>query len=104
MVQVPGDETDVSKLMTAVRGGVGPDVYHLDRFTTSQRAAGSGRGERTLVVAGCPAVLLRPVPGGSGAAPFLLQLACEEAQALRMEPLRREVVSELWGAIRKPYS
>ena len=39
MVQVPGDETDVSKLMTAVRGGVGPDVYHLDRFTTSQRAA-----------------------------------------------------------------
>ena len=37
MVQVPGDETDVSKLMTAVRGGVGPDVYHLDRFTTSER-------------------------------------------------------------------
>ena len=39
MVQVPGDETAVSKLMTAVRGGVGPDVYHLDRFTTSERAA-----------------------------------------------------------------
>jgi multiple sugar transport system substrate-binding protein len=39
MIQVPGDETDVSKLMTAVRGGVGPDVYHLDRFTCSQRAA-----------------------------------------------------------------
>ena len=39
MIQVPGDETDVSKLMTAVRGGVGPDVYHLDRFTASQRAA-----------------------------------------------------------------
>jgi hypothetical protein len=39
MIQVPGDETDVSKLMTAVRRGVRPDVYHLDRFTTSQRAA-----------------------------------------------------------------
>ncbi len=39
MVQVPGSETDVSKLMTAVRGGTGPDVYMLDRFTTAERAA-----------------------------------------------------------------
>ena len=39
MIQVPGDVTDVSKLMTAVRGGSGPDVYHLDRFTVAQRAA-----------------------------------------------------------------
>jgi multiple sugar transport system substrate-binding protein len=39
MVQVPGDMTDVSKLMTAVRGGTGPDVYMLDRFTTAERAA-----------------------------------------------------------------
>ncbi len=38
-VQVPGSETDVSKLMTAVRGGTGPDVYFLDRFTVAQRAA-----------------------------------------------------------------
>jgi multiple sugar transport system substrate-binding protein len=38
-VQVPGSETDVAKLMTAVRGGTGPDVYMLDRFTTAQRAA-----------------------------------------------------------------
>ncbi len=38
-VQVPGSETDVAKLMTAVRGGTGPDVYFLDRFTTAQRAA-----------------------------------------------------------------
>jgi len=36
---VPGAETDVAKLMTAVRGGTGPDVYMLDRFTTAERAA-----------------------------------------------------------------
>ena len=39
LVQVVGDETDVTKLMTAVRGGVGPDIYLLDRFTVAQRAA-----------------------------------------------------------------
>lgn len=30
--------TDVSKLLTAVAGGVGPDVYYVDRFTVAQRA------------------------------------------------------------------
>lgn len=39
VVQVPGAETDVSKLMTAVAGGTGPDIYYLDRFTVAQRAA-----------------------------------------------------------------
>jgi multiple sugar transport system substrate-binding protein len=39
VVHVTGDETDVTKLMTAVRGGTGPDVYLLDRFTVAQRAA-----------------------------------------------------------------
>src|SRR3954447_11809199 len=39
MVQVVGSETDTTKLMTSVRGGVGPDVYMLDRFTVAQRAA-----------------------------------------------------------------
>jgi multiple sugar transport system substrate-binding protein len=39
LVTVPGSETDVTKLMTAVRGGTGPDVYQLDRFTVPQRAA-----------------------------------------------------------------
>src|SRR5688572_24388716 len=39
LVQVVGDETDITKLMTAVRGGVGPDIYLLDRFTVAQRAA-----------------------------------------------------------------
>ena len=39
MVIVPGSETDMAKLMTAVRGGTGPDIYMLDRFTVSQRAA-----------------------------------------------------------------
>src|SRR5829696_3635134 len=54
-------------------------------------AAASGRGERTLVLAGCPAVLLPPVPGGSGAAPFLLQPAqgLQEAQALPGAPASR---------------
>jgi multiple sugar transport system substrate-binding protein len=37
-VQVPGSETDNTALMTAVRGGTGPDVYMLDRFTVAQRA------------------------------------------------------------------
>ena len=39
MVQVPGSETDIAKLATAVRGGTGPDVYMLDRFTVAERAA-----------------------------------------------------------------
>ena len=39
LVQVVGGETDTTKLMTAVRGGVGPDVYMLDRFIVAQRAA-----------------------------------------------------------------
>jgi multiple sugar transport system substrate-binding protein len=39
LVQVVGSETDTTKLMTAVRGGVGPDVYMLDRFIVAQRAS-----------------------------------------------------------------
>ena len=40
LVQIPPAEvTDTSKLMTAVRGGIGPDVYFLDRFIVAQRAA-----------------------------------------------------------------
>jgi len=40
LVQIPpGNETDITKLMTAVRGGTGPDLYQLDRFTVAQRAA-----------------------------------------------------------------
>lgn len=39
LVQVPGSETDATKLVTAVRGGTGPDVYMLDRFTVPERAA-----------------------------------------------------------------
>lgn len=35
---VPGAETDVSKLLTAIAGGVAPDVYLVDRFTAAQRA------------------------------------------------------------------
>ncbi|NLK07178.1 MAG: ABC transporter substrate-binding protein [Firmicutes bacterium] len=38
MTVVPGSETDVAKLMTAVAAGTGPDVYLIDRFTTAQRA------------------------------------------------------------------
>lgn len=40
LVQIPPAQvTDVTKLMTAVRGGTGPDVYFLDRFIVAQRAA-----------------------------------------------------------------
>jgi multiple sugar transport system substrate-binding protein len=39
LTQVVGDETDTTQLMTSVRGGVGPDVYMLDRFIVAQRAA-----------------------------------------------------------------
>src|SRR5262245_47564495 len=41
LVQVPPAQTgDVTKLMTAVRAGTGPDIYFLDRFTVAQNAAG----------------------------------------------------------------
>jgi len=40
LVQVPpADVSDISKLMTAVRGGTGPDLYLLDRFIVAQSAA-----------------------------------------------------------------
>ena len=40
LVQIPpGEETDVTRLMTAVWGGSGPDVCMLDRFIVAQRAA-----------------------------------------------------------------
>ena len=40
LVQIPPAQvTDVTTLMTAVRGGTGPDVYFLDRFIVAQRAA-----------------------------------------------------------------
>lgn len=35
----PADVTDSSSLITAVRGGQGPDVYLLDRFIVAERAA-----------------------------------------------------------------
>ncbi len=38
-VPVSSTETDESKLMTAVRGGVGPDVYFLNRFAAQERAS-----------------------------------------------------------------
>lgn len=41
LVQVPPEASagDITKLLTAVRGGTGPDVYLIDRFTISQYAA-----------------------------------------------------------------
>jgi ABC-type glycerol-3-phosphate transport system substrate-binding protein len=38
MTIVPGNETNIAKLLTSIRGGVGPDVYLVDRFTVAQRA------------------------------------------------------------------
>lgn len=37
-VLVPGAETEITRLMTAVAAGEGPDIYYLDRFTTAERA------------------------------------------------------------------
>jgi multiple sugar transport system substrate-binding protein len=39
MTIVPGSETVITKLLTAMQSGVGPDVYLVDRFTVPQRAA-----------------------------------------------------------------
>ncbi len=39
LVPMPGGTTDVTSLLTAVRGGTGPDVYYIDRFTVSQQAS-----------------------------------------------------------------
>ena len=40
LVQIPPAQvTDTTKLMTAVRGGTGPDIYLFDRFIVAQRAA-----------------------------------------------------------------
>jgi multiple sugar transport system substrate-binding protein len=39
MTIVPGSETDIAKLLAAIRGGVAPDVYLVDRFTIPQRAS-----------------------------------------------------------------
>ena len=51
LVQIPpGDVTDVTRLMTAVRGGTGPDVYMLDRFIVAQRAAERAVARRALPV------------------------------------------------------
>ena len=52
LVQVIGDETDTTKLMTAVRGGTGPDVYMLDRFIVAQRAAEGVLQDLTEFIAG----------------------------------------------------
>jgi multiple sugar transport system substrate-binding protein len=38
MTIVPGTETDIAKLLTAIRGGVAPDIYMADRFTVPERA------------------------------------------------------------------
>jgi multiple sugar transport system substrate-binding protein len=45
MTIVPGNETDVTKLLTAIRGGVAPDIYMADRFTVPQRAADGALAE-----------------------------------------------------------
>lgn len=52
MMIVPGAETDVAKLLTAIRGGVAPDVYMVDRFTVPQRAAEGVLAELPADVAG----------------------------------------------------
>ena len=53
--------------------------------------------EPTLVLARRREVLFSPVPRCGGVAPFLVPSKGEEAQALRMEPLRQEILSEMVG-------
>lgn len=50
IVFVPGSETDVAKLMTAVAAGTGPDAYLIDRFTTAQRAVAGALTDMTPLI------------------------------------------------------
>ncbi len=53
LTQIPPEEvTDVSKLVTAVRGGEGPDVYHVDRFIVAQYAAAGALQDLTELACG----------------------------------------------------
>src|SRR5688572_32591691 len=42
----PAQVTDVTTLMTAVRGGTGPDLYLFDRFIVAQRAGEDRKSTR----------------------------------------------------------
>jgi multiple sugar transport system substrate-binding protein len=65
MTIVPGRETQIAKLLTAIRGGVAPDVYMVDRFTIAQRAS-----EGVVV----------ELPGGADLASQYLPFAWAETQ------------------------
>jgi multiple sugar transport system substrate-binding protein len=76
MTIVPGAETDVAKLLTAIRGGVAPDVYMADRFTVPQRAAEGVLAKLPDAVAGTSSQYLpfawaeTQYKGGTYALPF----------------------------------
>src|SRR5215210_8858133 len=60
-------------------------------------AAASGRGVRAFLLARCPEVLLAPVPwGGRASHPSSLHRRVRKLRHF-LEPLRREIVSELVG-------
>jgi multiple sugar transport system substrate-binding protein len=65
MTIVPGSETDITKLLTAIRGGAAPDVYMADRFTVPQRAAEG---------------VLEPLPDAAAMAGDYLEFAWAETQ------------------------
>ena len=50
IVKVPGSDTDMAKLMTAVRGGTGPDIYLIGGFAVPQRAAAGVLEDLTEVI------------------------------------------------------
>ncbi|MGI8476298.1 MAG: ABC transporter substrate-binding protein [Thermomicrobiales bacterium] len=53
LVQIPPAQvTDNTKLLTAVRGGTGPDVYNLDRFIVASRAADGALQDLTELMGG----------------------------------------------------
>jgi ABC-type glycerol-3-phosphate transport system substrate-binding protein len=69
LIQIPPAQVeDSSKLMTAVRGGTGPDVYLLDRFIVAERAAAGILED--LSALGADEVITQHVPFAQAEASF----------------------------------
>src|SRR5215203_49946 len=78
--------------LRASQAALGLGDHHPRPLATASR-----RGVGALLLARHPEVFLSSVPRGGRASPFLVAPPGEEAQALRMEPLRRGIVPELVG-------
>ena len=77
LVQIPPAQvTDTTTLMTAVRGGTGPDLYLFDRFIVAQRAGDGLLQDLSALGADRPDGQLRPVCRGRVAATTARSTAC----------------------------